>query len=69
MAQLMLLDCYYRARRDSSHEGPVKAAVLEEFLANAHYETDIAVGILQKVDDKYLELRAEKLKRQSSNDR
>jgi len=43
--------------------------VLEEFLTGAHYETDIAVGILQKVDDKYLALRAEKLKRQASNDR
>lgn len=63
--QRELLHCYYKARRDAKSDSKVTAKEFESYLFGVNYETDIAVTILQKLDDHYLKLCADKLKRKS----
>ena len=64
--QNALLSAYYDARREADASGPdlrASAATLREYAQSVGYETDIAVGVMQQLDDHYLRLRAEKIKR------
>lgn len=67
--QAELLNCYYQARRETDNDKKVKSDLLEHVLQSASYETDIAVHVLQKVDDEYLVLCAEAVKRAQKNGR
>lgn len=61
--QRELLTAYYSARRDSGGDERVTSAALREYAQAVGYETDIAVSIMQQLDDHYLRLRADKIKR------
>jgi len=61
--QIDLLNAFYRARRDTNSESRITAVELERHAATINLDTDIAVYILQKVDDEYAALQLEKIKR------
>jgi hypothetical protein len=61
--QRELLAAYYSARRDSGSDERITAATLREYAQSVGYETDIAVSVMQQLDDHYLRLRADKIKR------
>lgn len=61
--QVDLLHAFYRARRDTNGDARVTAVELERHVATAAIDTDIAVHILQKVDDEYAAIQLEKIKR------
>lgn len=63
--QLELLNCYYIARREGKRDDKCSRETIEMSLRECCYETDFAITILQKLDDHYLQLCAEKLKRQA----
>lgn len=63
--QIELLNCYYMARRESKHDERCSRENIEFSLKDSCYETDLAITILQKLDDHYLKLCADKLKRQT----
>lgn len=63
--QWQLLDCFYSARRDCAVDSRIKKQELFDAVKSIIYESDIAVNILQKLDDFYLELRAKKIKGQT----
>lgn len=65
MRQRDLLHCYYKARRDAKSGEKVTAKEFEQALFASSYETDIAVTILQKLDDYYLKLCADKLRKKN----
>ena len=58
---------YYAARREGGEGVRVKARTLHQFAAPLRYESDLAVRIMQGLDDYYLGLRAEKLRRDFEN--
>lgn len=61
--QVDLLHAFYRARRETDSDKKCKAVELERHAANVAIDTDIAVHILQKVDDEYAAIQLEKIKR------
>lgn len=61
--QVDLLHAFYRARRETDSDKKCKAVELEHHAAAIPLDTDIAVHILQKVDDEYMAIQLEKLKR------
>jgi len=63
--QRELLSCYYSVRREGESGRPIKAKEIEEKAELINYETDFAVMVLQKIDDHYLKLCADELKRKS----
>lgn len=62
--QSQLLHAYYAARRDTHEELRVSSKDLHEAAETVPYESDIAVMVMQRLDDYYLELRAEKIKQE-----
>lgn len=65
LRQLQLKSAYYNARRETKEGTRVKSSTLKEFLADVQYEEDIALSLLQKVDDYYLKLYSDQLKRKA----
>lgn len=61
--QVDLLHAFYRARRETDSDKKCKAVELEHHAATVAIDTDIAVHILQKVDDEYAAIQLEKIKR------
>jgi hypothetical protein len=61
--QVDLLHAFYRARRDTNGDARVTAVELERQCANVAIDADIAVHILQKLDDEYAAIQLEKIKR------
>lgn len=61
--QVDLLHAFYRARRETNSDQRCKAVELEHHAQTVAIDTDLAVHILQKVDDEYLAIQLEKLKR------
>lgn len=61
--QVDLLHAFYRARRDTNGDRRVTAVELERHCQALAIDTDIAVHILQKVDDEYAAIQLEKIKR------
>lgn len=61
--QVDLLHAFYRARRETNGDQRCKAVELEHHAAAIPLDTDIAVYILQKVDDEYAAIQLEKIKR------
>lgn len=61
--QVDLLHAFYRARRETDSDKKCKAVELERHAATIPMDTDIAVHILQKVDDEYAAIQLEKIKR------
>jgi len=61
--QADLLHAFYRSRRDTNGESRVTAVELERQCATVALDTDIAVHILQKLDDEYAAIQLEKIKR------
>jgi hypothetical protein len=64
--QAELLNCYYVAIRDSKRGERCPVEAIERALSQCWYESDLALNILQQLDDHYLKLCADKLKRQST---
>jgi hypothetical protein len=64
-SQIELLNCYYITRRDGRRDERCSKESILNALSQCCYETDLAVKILQQLDDHYLHLCAEKLKRQA----
>lgn len=60
-----LLNCYYVARREGKRDERCSRETIESSLKECCYETDLAITILQKLDDHYLQLCADKLKKQA----
>lgn len=65
--QIQLRNAYYQARRDTANGERVKTRDILQALEAVQYETDLALSILQKVDDHYLKLCADELKRKQKN--
>lgn len=65
--QVDLLHAFYRARRDTNGDSRVTAVQLEHHCSSLPIDTDIAVHILQKVDDEYSAIQLEKIKRNQKN--
>lgn len=63
--QTELLNCYYSARREGKNGEKCPLDILERSLKTCWYETDLALRILQQLDDHYLKLCAEKLRKQT----
>jgi hypothetical protein len=61
--QVDLLHAFYRARRDTNGDARVTAVELERQCATVAIDADIAVHILQKLDDEYAAIQLEKIKR------
>lgn len=67
--QYDLLGCFYSATRETKHGEKCSLANIEKALRQCCYETDLAIRILQNLDDHYLKLCADKMKRQANNGR
>lgn len=65
--QLDLLNCFYQSRRETARDDKIKASMFESFLQSVNYETDMAIYVLQKLDDYYSSLCLEALKRANKN--
>lgn len=65
--QLSIQSAYYQARREADADGRIKLTTLKEFAAPLLYEVDLAVLVMQRLDDFYLGLIAEKRKRDLEN--
>ena len=66
-SQIELLRCWHVARGETESDKRCTLEVLKYALKNAHYETDLAIEILQNLDHHYMNLRLEKIKRQNQN--
>ena len=62
--QQSLLNGFYAGRREVQERGRIPYATLERIAARIHYETDLAIGIMQALDDHLIELIAERDKRE-----
>jgi hypothetical protein len=60
--QRELLRAFYSARRDHNPEQKVPSSLLRQHAEPILYETDLAIWIMQKLDDQFMELRIEKIK-------
>lgn len=61
--QVDLLHAFYRARRETNGDNRVKAVEFEHHAQAIPMDSDLVVHILQKVDEEYLAIQLEKLKR------
>jgi hypothetical protein len=61
--QVDLLHAFYRARRETNGDERCKAVELEKHAQTIAMDSDIVVHILQKVDDEYMAIQLEKIKR------
>lgn len=61
--QIELLNAFYTARREYKGDEKAKSKSLQEAARFCDYEPDIALMILQKLDDHLLSLIADKLKK------
>lgn len=66
--QKAVLSCYYQARRDNATppDGRISKSALIEACQQIDYETDLAVLLMQSLDDYYLHLRLEDMKRKAA---
>ena len=61
--QVDLLHAFYKARRETNGDSRCKALELLHHVESIALDSDIAVHILQKVDDEYMAIQLEKIKR------
>lgn len=58
--QAALLGGFYAGRREAIERNRIPYATLERIAAKMHYETDLAIGIMQALDDHLIGLIAER---------
>lgn len=64
--QISLLHGYYAARRELSAQETLTNPILERYASTIYYETDLAIWVMQRLDDHYMSLRAEKIRNESN---
>jgi len=62
--QQALLNGFYSGRREAIERNRIPHATLERIAAKIHYETDLAISVMQQLDDHLLGLIAERDKRE-----
>lgn len=62
--QIEILSAFYRARREATDRERIPYATLTRILATINYETDLAIGIVQSLDDHLLQLINERDKKE-----
>jgi hypothetical protein len=63
-----VLSCYYQARRDNATppDSRISKAALLQAAQYIDYESDLACALMQSLDDHYLHLRLEDLKKKAA---
>lgn len=63
--QLMLINAFYSARRETDNEQPIKSSDIESHLSDACYPVvDLGVKAIQKIDNFYMRLCSDKIARE-----
>lgn len=58
--QQEILSAFYSGRREAIPDGRIPYATLQRLAESVNYESDHAIAIWQKLDDKLIELQNEK---------
>jgi hypothetical protein len=66
-AQIQLINGFYSGRREAIDRNRIPHKTLEAISAKIQYESDLAVGIMQQLDDHLLDLMAKKDKKDHDN--